>query len=183
MSTQYPHPQPVRYRQTQYLTAVLIGIIVIAAPLQLLLGVLIQGALLFFITAVLTFLLAMPLLMYTTATPPVTVDKHGITVQPALWREQNIPWADVQMVKPYPLMPAEDAEVVRKALVGRKTYRPAAGLMLIVPALPLVYRFTGWFAGEGFTPVIALTNRTHKNYEHLAKQVLAHCPYENGEAA
>jgi uncharacterized membrane protein len=181
MSTQYAHPQPVRYRQTQYLTAVLLGIIVLAAPLQVVLGLLIQGAVLFFITAILTLLLALPLVMYTTATPPVTVSKQGITVQPALWREQTIAWAGVQMVKPYPLLPTADAEVVRKALIGRKTYRSAAGLMLIIPALPPIYRVTGWFAGEGFTPVIAFTNRSHTNYEHLAKQVLAHCPYENGE--
>ena len=46
--------------------------------------------------------------------------------------------------------------------------------MLIIPSLPLQYRFTGLFAGEGFTGVIALTNRSHTDYDALIKQVEKH---------
>ena len=77
-------------------------------------------------------------------------------------------------VKPYPLLPPADAEVTRKALAGRKKYRPAEGVMLVIPALPLPYRFGGFFPGEGFTPVIAVTTRTHTDYDDLVRQIRQH---------
>ena len=43
--------------------------------------------------------------------------------------------------------------------------------IVIIPSLPLPYRFTGLFAGEGFVGVIGLTNRTHSDYERLIEQV------------
>ena len=80
----------------------------------------------------------------------------------------------MRAIKDYPLLPPKDAEVTRRAMVGKKRYRAAEGKMLIIPSLPLQYRFTGLFAGEGFTGVIALTNRSHTNYDALIKQVEKH---------
>ena len=56
-------------------------------------------------------------------------------------------------------------------MVGKRKYRAAEGKMLIIPSLPLYYRFTGLFAGEGFVGVIGLTNRSHTDYERLIEQV------------
>ncbi|HEX2619282.1 MAG TPA: hypothetical protein VHL11_04015 [Phototrophicaceae bacterium] len=169
------HPRPALYRRAQYLTAAVIGLTLLAVPLQLALGLLIRGAPLFFITAILTLLLVLPLLMQTTATPPVTVTNDGITLHPALWRERLITWDAIQSVKPYPLLPPADAEVMRKVMVGRKTYQPARGIMLVVPSLPWIYRAPGFFTGEGLTPVIALTNRTHTHYDDLVQEITARC--------
>ena len=77
----------------------------------------------------------------------------------------------MRAIKDYPLLPPKDVEAARRALVGRQRYRAAEGKMLIIPSLPLPYRFTGLFAGEGFIGVIALTNRTHTDYDTLIKQV------------
>ena len=51
-----------------------------------------------------------------------------------------------------------------RSLIHRLTRYP-------IPSLPLPYRFTGLFAGEGFRGVIGLTNRTHTDYERLIEQV------------
>jgi hypothetical protein len=110
-------------------------------------------------------------MLLTSATPAVTVSADGITIQPRVWRERFVRWDEVRAVKPYPLLPPKDVEAERRAFVGKKRYRPAEGIMLVIPSLPLTYRFTGLFAGEGFTGVIALTNRTHRDYEALVRQV------------
>ena len=47
--------------------------------------------------------------------------------------------------------------------------------MLVIRGLPVQYRVTGFFVGEGFKPVIALTSRTHTDYDRLIKKVLSHC--------
>ena len=78
-----------------------------------------------------------------------------------------------------PLLPPKEVEAERRLAVGRRKYRPAEGKMLINPALPLPYRFTGIFAGAGFTGVVALTNRTHTDYDALIKQVEKHLVTSN----
>jgi hypothetical protein len=44
-------------------------------------------------------------------------------------------------------------------------------MMLVLPDLPLPYRVTGVLAGEGFIPVIAITNRTHTAYDDLIAEI------------
>jgi hypothetical protein len=119
-------------------------------------------------------------LLLTTATPRVTVSPEGITIQPLVWKEQFIRWNDVQAIKNYPLLPPSDSEIGRKAMTGRRGYRPAEGKMLVIPALPIQYRVTGYLAGEGFTGVIALSNRTHQEYDRLIKKVMIY--YEEGKS-
>jgi hypothetical protein len=75
-------------------------------------------------------------------------------------------------VKVYPLLPSADAETTRRLTVGRIKYRPAAGIMLVIPGLPPQYRIAGFFAGERAAPIIALTNRAHADYERLVEAVL-----------
>jgi hypothetical protein len=129
------------------------------------------GGLLVF-TGIAMLLLTPPVLLLTTATPRVTVSSDGITIHPLVWKEQFVRWHDVQAVKDYPLLPPSDSEIGRKAMTGRRRYRPAEGKMLVIHGLPVQYRVTGYFAGEGFTGVIALTNRTHQEYDKLIKKVM-----------
>lgn len=75
-------------------------------------------------------------------------------------------------VKDYTLLPAPDQEFERRALQGRKKYRPAQGKMLIVRGLPPQYRIAGFFAGENAQPLIALTSRTHTDYDRLIQRML-----------
>jgi hypothetical protein len=169
----HPHPQPRRYRLSQYLGTAMMLALCLAAPLQIILALATGGAL-FLLTAPLSLLMLLPLALLTHATPPVSVDEAGITLRPALGRARFVPWESVRAVRPYPLLPPEDAETVRRAMVGRKKYQAAAGVMLIVPALPLPYRAVGFFAGEGLTPAFALTNRTHIDYDSLVARVTRH---------
>lgn len=168
---QSDHPSPTLDRLTQYGGLALVGIMLAACGGQIALGLSGAGVGLLLITGLLTLGLIAPVMMLTAATPAVTVDADGITLRPHVWPERRIPWQAVREIKPYPLLPPRDAEMGRRALVGRRSYRPAEGKMLVIPSLGLPYRFTGFFAGEGFTGVIALTNRTHSNYESLIRTV------------
>jgi hypothetical protein len=124
--------------------------------------------------ALATGLLAFPVLMLTAVAPAVSVDAAGITLQPVIWKARRIPWEAVRAVKPYPLLPIEDAEVTRRLAVGRRNYRPASGIMLVIPGLPPQYRIAGFLAGERAAPVVALTNRAHTDYDNLLHAVLTH---------
>lgn len=172
----FSHPNPRLERITQIGAALLIAVMPIAAIGQFALVLMGLPVLLFLITGVITLLLIAPVVMLTTATPAVTVAPDGLTIHPLLWRDRFISWREVLALKDYPLLPPKDAEVGRRTFVGRKGYHPAAGIMLIIPSLPVQYRFTGLFAGEGFTGVIALSNRTHERYDELVERVNAYMP-------
>lgn len=169
--TTYQHPNPARQRLTHFAAGALLIVMLLSVIGQIVLtvGGVFGGLML--ITALLTALLILPVIMLTTAAPPVTISAEGITLHPHLWRRRFVPWGDVQAVKDYPLLPPRDAEAVRRVAVGRKRYRAAEGIMLIIPSLPPQYRIHGFFAGEGFAPIIALTNRTHQDYDQLAREV------------
>lgn len=169
----HPHPNPARYRLMQSIGAALMLVIVLSVPLQIGLAF-VTGGLLFLLTAPLTLLMLLPLAMMTSATPPLTINESGLTLKPLLWPDRVIAWDEIRAVKPYPLLPPQDSEMIRRALVGRKKYQVAEGIMLVIPGLPLQYRAAGFFAGEGFTPVVAITNRTHTGYDRLVKQVRLH---------
>jgi hypothetical protein len=174
--SQHLPPQPGVYRLTQFVTAAAIIGILIASPLQVILAVVLGNAPLFYITGVLSLLLILPLLLYSLATPPVTVTAAGLVLHPVIWPEQSITWSQVTSIKPYPLLPPAETEPVRKIAAGRQKYQVATGLMLVVPGLPLPYRAVGFFTGEGFSPVVAFTNRTHSSYDQLAQILLKNLP-------
>lgn len=125
---------------------------------------------------VLLLLLATPLVMYLNATPPITLSDEGLTIHPPFWRDHFVDWDAVVEMKPYPLLPTANQEVERRALQGRIKYHVAEGQMLIIPTLPFQYRITGFFAGENAQPVIALTNRTHTDYDDLIVRIRQSCP-------
>lgn len=159
-------------RLVQSGAAALLALLILAALAQIVLGIGRGPGFLAF-SGMLT-LAFVPFILLLLATPPVTVSREGITIGHPWKAEQLIPWEMVRALKDYPLLPAQEMEAGRRALVGRRKYRPAEGKMLVIPALPLPYRFAGLFAGEGFTGVIALTNRTHTDYERLVEQVARH---------
>jgi hypothetical protein len=169
LAERYGHPNPGLDRWVQRGALALAVLMVIAAVALLIIGLL--GLPLMILAALVTLALIAPVLMLTAAAPAVTLSEDGLTIHPVVWSDQTIRWEDVHAIKDYPLMPPPGAEVERRALVGRKKYRAPAGRMLIVPTLPIQYRFTGFFAGEGFTPVIAITNRTHTDYEKLIRVI------------
>ncbi len=145
----------------------------VAAPLQMLLDVLIGAGGGLVVAGVFTLLLAAPVLMLTAVAPGVTVTAEGLRLHPVIWREQVVTWGQIKAVKDYPLLPTRDAEVNRRWMVGRGNYEPATGVMLVIPALPPQYRIAGFFAGERGQPIIALTNRAHTDYEALLAAVRA----------
>ncbi len=179
MKSTHLHPNPLLDRVTQYGAVALVAVMLVATPLQIALVLLGAPGGLFLFSGFGSLLLVPPVLLLTTASPRVTVSSDGLTIQPLIWREQFIPWSEVQAIKDYPLLPPSDSEIGRKALNGRLRYRPAQGKMLVIPALPVQYRVTGYFAGAGFTGVIALTNRTHTEYDKLIKKAMIY--YEERE--
>jgi hypothetical protein len=171
--THHTHPRPLIDQLTQYAA---LGFVLLAALLlivQIALALNGQPPILLFFTSLTLVVLTAPALWLTAATPPVAISPSGLRVQPRVWRVRDIAWSDITAVKPYPLLPDRHGEGVRRAVEGRKKYRAAEGIMLIIPSLSWQYRFTGFFAGEGFTPVIALTNRTHADYATLIDDVRA----------
>jgi hypothetical protein len=170
-SSNHPHPKPTLNRLIQYGALAVTIVLAVSAPLQVIIALAVPAGL-FVCSAFVTLLLAAPVLMLTAYAPAVTVDADGLTLQPAIWRERFVPWQNVQAVKRYPLLPAEEAEVTRRIAVGRQNYRPAQGIMLLIPELPPQYRIAGFFAGERAAPVIALTTRAHSNYDALMQTVL-----------
>lgn len=171
---QFTHPNPTAFRITQ--SIVLIGVIVIllTIPLQIGIAVLYPQAMLFYLSAVITLLLVAPMLLYLVTTPTVSLTDAGMMIHPFIGKAHHLAWDDIDRVAYYPLLPRQNHEVNKRLVVGRKRYKPAEGIMLISSQLPQVYRVGGVFAGERGRKLIALTNRTHNNYDYLHKQVTKH---------
>lgn len=174
MPSHHPHPNPSLNRLTQYGGLLLVILMLVVAVGQLALALVGFPIAVLLITSLITLLLVMPVMMLITASPAVSVSREGIVIEPVVWRARTIGWDEVAAVKIYPLLPPSDTEIGRRALAGRSRYRPAEGIMLVIPSLPPHYRFTGLFTGEGFTGIIALTNRTHSDYARLVALVEAY---------
>lgn len=168
----YTHPNPLAFRITQILLLIGVCVILIAVPFQILIAVMYPQAVLFYISALITLGFTAPLLLYLVTTPTVSLDTNGMTIHPFIGRSHHILWDDIDRVAYYPLLPRQNHEVNKRLVVGRKRYKPAEGIMLISSELPAIYRVGGIFAGEGGRKIIALTNRTHTDYDQLHKQVL-----------
>lgn len=168
----HTHPNPVLDRITQY-GAMMLGIVMLlTTPLQILLTVLGAPGGLFVITAFLTLALVPPVIMLTAVSPAVTLEQGGLWIEPLIWKRRFVPWEDISAVKDYPLLPDANAEANRRTFVGRKNYRAAEGVMLVIPNLPPQYRIAAFFAGEGGKAIVALTNRTHTDYPKLKKKIV-----------
>jgi len=167
MNKTYAHPRPLLDLITQGTAIVFLATAIALLVVQLVLIVQGVSPLLVFAVSTTLILLTAPALWLLFATPALSVEEDGITLRPRFWSPIRVRWDEVRAVKPYPLLPEKDAEKVRQAMVGRAKFRAAEGIMLVVPSLPIYYRFHGLFVNEGFTGVIAVTNRTHEDYEAL----------------
>ncbi len=166
---EFPARSPRAYRISQIVLAGTAGVLAVSAPLQVILAFTVPGGGMFVLTAILSLALILPLMLMMSATPPITLSRAGFTIQPGIGKPTTVPWGAVKEVKPYPLLPPEDSETTRRLMVGRKKYRPAAGTMFVCEGLPWRYRIVGAFAGEGFAPSVAVTNRTHADYEQFTR--------------
>lgn len=171
MPSTHHHPNPALNRVIQWGALVVFGIMIVSVFGQVYIALTVPLAGMMIVAAVFTALLALPVLMLTTMLPPVTVGPDGVTLHPVIWRDITFGWDAVTTVKPHPLLPPPDGEMGRRLLVGRRKYRPAAGVMLIVPSLPFYYRVNGVFCGEGLTPTVSFTNRSHADYDKLARKI------------
>jgi hypothetical protein len=180
-SVRFDHPSPRFDAAVQVLclisAAALAFFMVVQIPLILFAGfpVLIAALIIITCAGLLPFFL-----LPTISAPEVSISGDGIDVRPRFWRGQSILWSDVRAVKKYPLTPSEGSEVTRKLLVGRRKYRPMEGIMLVIPSLPLLYKMHGLLAGEHYTGLIALTNRTHADYEQLVARIPIPVTVESG---
>ncbi|NWF67993.1 MAG: hypothetical protein HXY40_02790 [Chloroflexi bacterium] len=165
------HPHPHLDTLAQY-SALVLATLLLLATLALVALSTAAGA--FLLAALLTLAFVPFALLPTLSTPALTLSAAGLRVQPRFWRAQFVYWDQVRAFVDYPLLPPPDLEFGRRALVGRKNYTPARGKMLLIPALPWYYRFGGWLAGAGCTPMIAITNRSHRPYDDLIEQIATH---------
>lgn len=171
MRSTHDHPNPFINRISQYGAIALLAVMLVGALALIVIGVADTRLLLLAPAGLIVLALAPAVLMVTTISPALTVEPDGLTIRPTLWKPVTVRWSAVQSLEDYPLLPAPDSEIGRRALVGRKRYRPAEGKMLVIPTLPAIYKVNGVFCGRGLTPVVAFTNRSHADYDRLVKKV------------
>ena len=171
MRSTHDHPNPFLNRVSQYGALVLLAVMLLGAAGLILIGLFDTRLLLLAPAGLIVLALAPAVLMVTTISPALTVDADGLTIRPVSWKPVQVRWDAVTRFEEYPLLPAADSEMGRRALTGRKRYRAAEGKMLVIPSLPAIYKINGLFCGRGLTPVVAFTNRSHADYDKLLKKV------------
>jgi hypothetical protein len=172
-SRTFSHKNPLLHRIRQTGLLLLTGLIPLAAVGLVIIAVILPAPL-FVLMAILLLLLMTPALMQLHMTPAVTLDNDGLTITPFIGSEAHIPWHRVAALRVYPLLPSPNQEVIYRLIAGRNNYEEADGLMLVIPGLGWRYRIGGWFAGANTRPVIAVTNRTHADYDALKRRLLHH---------
>jgi hypothetical protein len=169
----FAHPNPRAQALQERGAAALAGVMQLAALLALLFAF--SDTRLFLLIGVALALLALmlPVLMLTAASPALEVTDDALILHPRVWRSRAVPWSAVRALKPHPLLPLPESESMRRTMVGRANYQPVCGVLIVIPSLPLPYRILGVFAGEGFTGAIALTSRTHADYDAALREIEA----------
>ncbi|GAB5491134.1 MAG: hypothetical protein Phog2KO_13490 [Phototrophicaceae bacterium] len=169
--TTHTHPNSTIYKLQQGILSILIALAGFGAVMFVVIAVVLPAPL-FIVMGILVLLLSVPLFMGLLNTPPVIISDEGLLIQGFMGRETQIAWHEIEGVSDYPLLPQANQEILKQYLVGRKKYRAAEGIMLIIPSLPVLYRFAGFLAGEGGQPIIAFTNRKHTDYAILKQRIL-----------
>jgi hypothetical protein len=159
----FPHP---RIRQA---VARLLALGLIAAALAILVQLLLipfAGPLLC-VSAFLTAVLVLPLLLRTVLHPEISVTSDGVILRPMLWPAQFVAWTALTQIVAHPLVYNDVA--MGRALYGKR-YRPREGAVVVLnPAANVwpVYRLVGQLAGAGNVPAFAISSTTHTGYESL----------------
>lgn len=169
--TSHTHPNVSLYKMQQIGLTILLITAVFAAFMLIVMAIMLSAPL-FVIMSIILLMLSSPLLMALVNTPPVTVSDEGILLERFIGGKHLIVWDDIERIEPYPLLPQANQEILKQYLIGRNKYRAAEGIMLIVPSLSLPYRIAGLLAETGKMPIIALTNRTHSDYETLKHRIM-----------
>jgi hypothetical protein len=169
--TTFIHPNPRFERIVQTILLLVTLALVLAVLAQIVLVIAGLPLLLALLIAITTISLIPFTLLPTIAAPTVTLSAERITLQPHFLPAHAVRWADVAAVKPYPLTPSPGSENTRRLMVGRLKYTPMQGIMLLIPSLPWLYRVHGLLTHEGWVGVVALTNRSHADYDRLVALV------------
>jgi hypothetical protein len=159
----FPHP---RIRQS---VAWLLALGLMAAALAILIQLLLipfAGPLLC-VSALLTAVLAIPLLLQTALHPEISIASDGLILHPMLWPPQFVAWTALTQIVAHPLVYNDPA--MGRVLYGRH-YHPREGAVVVLnPAANVwpVYRLVGQLAGAGNVPAFAISSTTHTGYESL----------------
>lgn len=164
MISSHPHPKP-RYRHlVGWLAgAGLMGVVVGTVGL-LVVGI---GYGLPLMVLMVPFLwgTGAPLLLLTSLHPVITVEEDGLCLKPLFFPASFVSWETIIEMTDHRLLKPLD-----NTRRGRQR-KPVKGQMLLVERLPFHYRVVGAFAGYGFRPVFAISDRTHTDYEKLRREI------------
>lgn len=113
--------------------------------------------------------LSTPLFLITSLHPAITVEENGLRLKPLVFPASFVRWEAIQQITKHTLLKPPPPSKLHRLT-------PHEGDMLLVlpNTLPWHYRMVGWMAGHGFTPVFAISNRTHVDYERLRDTVKKH---------
>lgn len=167
----FSHPNPTSDTFRQVGGAWLAALMALAGAAALLFGLGDSRLRLMIPVAVAVWALVAPVLMLAFASPAVEVTAEALVVHSRVSGRRSVPWAAIAAIKDDPLLPSENGEAVRRVMVGRRKYQPPRGRLLVIPSLPLPYRFLGLFAGEGLTGALAITSRTHRDYDRAISEI------------
>ncbi|GAB1422033.1 hypothetical protein MASR2M15_22400 [Anaerolineales bacterium] len=175
-SRYYGLKYPRAKRIQQYFILGLMLLILLASVLLIGMGLII-GLPLFLLGGFLILLLLLPLFKSTITSPPYELNDQGFYLRPILWPDHFVRWDSVKATHDDNLLPSRGAEVMKRLAQGKK-YQEAEGFVLLCPTLPFYYRLNGWMAGEGWQPLIAISNHSHEAYQQLKKDVEQALPAE-----
>lgn len=171
--TEHTHPNRFIYLAQQISLTILFALTVFAALMLIAVAVLLSAPLFILMSGIVLFL-SLFVVMGMVNTPPIIITDEGIILKRFIGGDRLILWQEIKEVAPYPLLPQANQEILKQYLIGRNKYRAAEGLMLIVPSLPFVYRIASVLAGEKGAPIVAFTNRAHRDYDILNQRILHH---------
>lgn len=162
--SEHPPRFPRLYRLKRHLA--LAGLILIGLGLAGELALLALGspgaALLIPFTAA----LAVPLIIGSVLTPPLSVTEEGLLIRPMFGGPHAVSWEAVRALRPYTLLPTD--EPIARLLIGKAHMPRRDGRWVIFAGeLPIVFRLAAWLAGLGNAPVIAITDAAHHDYDAL----------------
>lgn len=175
-SSDHPPRSIVLYRAQQIGALFIVALMILAILGLVVLSVILAAPLLGLMAFVLGLLL-LPVFMQLSVAPPLRVNGDGIEIHPLVWHTQTIAWVEIEAVLPHGLLPTSDQEVFKRVLQGRNNFEAAAGVMLRVPHLPWQYRIVGFFVGQPGQALIAVTNRSHRDYWYFLDQVERYAPH------
>lgn len=114
--------------------------------------------------------LATPLVLLIALYPRIEVREDGLVLHPNGLPPTYVPWEHVQRLTEHTLLkPPPPSKLKRTPHQG--------DMVLLQPGVvPFYYRIVSLIAGYGGTPVFAISNRTHVDYEDLKRLLKKQIP-------